>query len=478
MSRKDKDKDKSLIDKEPTLGKPVPEEGEELIPLPEEVLGEVPEDIPEPTHEAARSTIRLNGRKDKGSRDESDPGDGSRIIVSGGKRRNRVMDIRAARKRQKEKRRLRTVMILLVVMLLAEMAYMFRAAWVPKLEALMDKNKEIVVNDGKNQKGNFPITYSEGSVSDISFIGNCLVTVDKNQVRLYNENGTEAGSFPHSFADPVLRTADKRMMLYDKGGTFIKVMNRTSEIFTKTLGSRIILADIADNNNLVVVTSNEKYQGIMTVYDPNGREIFKWSSSTRILSVSFAEEGESMIVTTFSQSGGQLCSVVRHFSLDSENELMKSKPLPILAVRAGLSSSGDYWVAGDTAFYRLDDRGDVLMSWEYPGTLKAVDMDESCAVLCFEGTSRLSSELIIFRSDSAAETPDSHISAQDGAPVSMVVSGGKVILLKTMQVDCYDIFGSLLATAELESQHTAMTFFGDSIYFLDFKEINKISFTT
>lgn len=387
-------------------------------------------------------------------------------------------EIRDARHREKKKRQIRTIVAVLIVAMFAGGAYFTRGKWVPKLESVLYRPKETIVNDGEVKKGNFPLSFDNGSVSSISNTGSYLLCLDKNQLKFYDQDGEESNSFSHNYADPVMRTSDKRVLLYDKGGSSLMVVGKKSEMFTKSVTNRLIMAELASNDNVAVVTSDEKYAGILTVYDGNGREIYKWSSSAAVLSVTFDESGSGCFVTTYSSKGGMLSSIVRYLKFDSEDPEMVSEPLPVLALQAMKNESGDIWVAGDTAFYRLDSRGRILTTYKYEGTISDFALSESCAAIVLNGIQRRSSELLIFDSSTENDQPDKRVKEADGDPERLKISGSKIVLLKANSIDCYDRFGNLDATAECSSDYSDFVYFGDSVYFCDYREVNKISFAT
>ncbi|SEK83352.1 DUF5711 family protein [Ruminococcus albus] len=387
-------------------------------------------------------------------------------------------EIRDARQREKKKRRVRTIAAVLIVALFAGGAYLARGKWVPKLESVLYRPKETIVNDGEVKKGNFPLSFDDGAVSSISNTGSYLLCLDKNQLKFYDSDGEEVNSFSHNYADPVMRTSDKRVLLYDKGGSSLMVVGRKSEMFTKSVKNRLIMAELASNDNVAVVTSDERYAGILTVYDGNGREIYKWSSSASVLSVTFDESGSGCFVTTYSNKGGMLSSVVRYLTFDSEDPEMVSESLPVLALQAVKNESGDIWVAGDTAFYRLDSRGKILTTYKYEGTISDFALSSSCAAVVLDGIRRRSSELLIFDSSTENDQPDKRVKESDGMPERLKISGSKIVLLKENSIDCYDRFGNLDATAECSSDYSDFVYFGDSVYFCDYREVNKISFAT
>ena len=105
-------------------------------------------------------------------------------------------------------------------------------------------------------------------------------------------------------------------------------------------------------------------------------------------------------------------------------------------------------------------------------------MSSSCAAVVLEGIRRSSSELLIFDSSTENDQPDKRVKESDGTPERLKISGSKIVLLKENSIDCYDRFGNLDATAECSSDYSDFVYFDDSVYFCDYREVNKISFAT
>ena len=120
---------------------------------------------------------------------------------------------------------------------------------------------------------------------------------------------------------------------------------------------------------------------MLTVYDSSGAEIYQWSSSRRILDISFDKDGSGCCISTFSSSGGALRSVIYYVTFDSTKEKMKSEQLETLAVAVQRNDNGDYWVVGDTCFYKLDSNGKILMQYEYPEELSDYALTDTTAAV-------------------------------------------------------------------------------------------------
>lgn len=60
--------------------------------------------------------------------------------------------------------------------------YASRGVWVPKLEGILDRPHATIVNDGKKQSGNFPLTFDESSVNVIKQLSDGIVRVDDRNI--------------------------------------------------------------------------------------------------------------------------------------------------------------------------------------------------------------------------------------------------------------------------------------------------------
>lgn len=157
---------------------------------------------------------------------------------------------------------------------------------------------------------------------------------------------------------------------------------------------------------------------------------------------------------------------------------MKSEPLDILALEVMENDNGDFWVVGDTAFCKLDGSGNLILSYEYSSSLVDYDLSAECAALAFNGIQRKSTDIVMFNSDSDSKTSDNQIYTDDGCPKRMYIENGKIILLKENNIEAYDFSGNLLATADVSTEYVDFTFFNENVYFLGYREINKIAFST
>lgn len=386
-----------------------------------------------------------------------------------------MMDIREARKKEKNKKRLKKAMIILVVVAFGVLAYLTRSKWVYKLEGIFDRKPNIIVNDGEKQKGNFPISINKSSANILCTLDNNIISADDTNIYIYDENGKKTNSFVHNLTSPIVRVADKRILVFDNGGNELKVYNKSDEIYTKTIDENILYAEICKNGYTAVITETEKYPSSLTVFDNNGDEIYRWSSGKRIIDISFNDSGNGCYITTFSSDDGLLQSVIYYVKFNSTEEKMKSEKLSTLVIDTYENSNGEIWAVGDDRFYKIDNDGKILLEYEYTDELKSYSLNKNIASVVVDGISKGSSYIAIFDADSDKIEPNVAIS-ESGLPKKLITYGKKTMLLCDRAVEAFDSRGNCIATVEAEVDYTDFAYLNESVYFLGYKEINKTKF--
>lgn len=388
-----------------------------------------------------------------------------------------MTDIRKQRKKQKVHRNVKRVAAAVVIVGLGVGVYFSRGLWVPKLEGILDKPHDTIVNDGVTQTGNFPIEMDDSTVNKITRLDNNIIIADSGHIYYYDTNGKLRDTVYHNYGSPVVRTAGKRMLCFDNGGTSFKVYNKSGELFEKKTDASIIYAAIADNGNVAVVSQSEKYTAALSVYDSNGTEIYRWSNGDRIMNISFSEHGAGCYVTAFSSDAGIIVSKVHYIEFDTTDELMQSDELDSLVLEVVKNDNGNIWAIGDEKLYLLDSKGKIKSSYEYPADIVAFDADESCAAVIMSGTAHESTKTAVFDSDSDNAQPKI-IDSLSGSPKKVSCEDGIAFVLSSKAVNSYDAKGNLLATAEVSSDYKNFVYYSGAVYFVGSREIDKILFDT
>ena len=383
-------------------------------------------------------------------------------------------DFRRARSMLKSRKRLKKLIIVLILVIIAAAVYYTRGLWVPKLEGILDKPHETVVNDGTVQSGYFPIDVS-GTASQISRLDGSLIYVDNGHIYTYDQNGKLRNTDYHSFGNPVLDTNGKRMLLFDNKASGFKLYNKSGEMFEKRVDGTILYGKLAENGNVLIVSEDDKYTVSLAVYDKNGTVIYNWQNGDRIVNASFTDGGDGIVVTTFDIISGSTESRVSYCDITKSGSVITCSGIEGLAVAAFRNKSGNIWALTRNDLLLYSDAGLLLTSCQLDTDVTHYDFCEDCACICIEGVGHNTEKTFIFDSSDKTLTP-----VQPAEPVSGVKRircfDGIAFVLGSGKLDAYAPDGSLVSTAAVTDEHNDFVYIDEAVFLVGKRSINKIVF--
>lgn len=175
------------------------------------------------------------------------------------------------------------------------------------------------------QKGDgFPVMHAMGEPKNMeSANGQAAVLTDTN-FAIYNSTGKEVKNVLHGYASPVLKTEGGRALLYDRGGKLLRVDSARRTLFNKSFEQIIHTAELSQEGMLAVVTDSARYAGELFVYNKENEQIFKWSSTERMIyTMSFLRGDKGLVASTLSAKDGEIVSTLDFLDFSKTTEKAK-----------------------------------------------------------------------------------------------------------------------------------------------------------
>ncbi len=274
------------------------------------------------------------------------------------KHERREEDERSKKRRQKRRKRfiLRWVAVLVVAALVATVA----RYW-DKLspETLVEGIGSFFTGDGEN---GFPIDVSGNRIYQMETADNCTAILSDTYLALYNSNGSEVMRRTHSYAEPLLRSAGKYLLIAERGGKRLQLETRSKTIITHTTKYDIITAAVHTNGDVAVITEAEQgYNARLTVYRKDGTVLYERLCSTLLADVAFSPNGKNVAVAAISADKGAIHSAIEVLSLQSSD----SAPVKmyggndVLLCRVSYLSGSLITAVGDTAVWMYHPQKDT-----------------------------------------------------------------------------------------------------------------------
>lgn len=157
----------------------------------------------------------------------------------------------------------------------------------------------------------FPIEDDFSDVLQAEGMATTMAVLDPDNFTVYSPTAKNIFTYSHTMQNPVMDTASKRAVLYDIGGTELKVTNGHSILFNQNMENTIIHAEISDSNRVAVTTRSASFNGEVSVYNYNMKQRFVWYCATGFpVYTVLSDSGKLMAVNTVSTDDGMLADTI------------------------------------------------------------------------------------------------------------------------------------------------------------------------
>ena len=209
----------------------------------------------------------------------------------------------------------------------------------------------------------YPVFLSDEQPQEICAQGNEVLVLSDTLLEAYNKNGRQIYSRQHGFSNPAMDVGAARVLVYDRGGTGVKIYNNDRLLEERRLEQSIYTAAIGRNGSAAFVTRADGYTAQVSVVDKEFASVYNWWSAEELVSaVALSDDGKRMAAAALRAEGGQYVSTLYVF------DLTKSAPVATLsygtAVIAGLESRGGRLTV-------ITDASVSTVDWNCEGALAA-----------------------------------------------------------------------------------------------------------
>lgn len=145
------------------------------------------------------------------------------------------------------------------------------------------------------------ISYSSGSIPSFAPFKDGFVVLESSSVSVYSRDNVKFSSHTINYRNPVLRTSDKYILCYDRGGKNLCVYDSFDILFEKEFSDVIINATVDNDGRVAVLTEKYGYKGLLTVFGKSFEEKFMWySAESYLVDVAFTTTNSVAVVSIVS----------------------------------------------------------------------------------------------------------------------------------------------------------------------------------
>lgn len=271
---------------------------------------------------------------------------------------NEVKTIESQRQKHKEKKLLFIVQLLLGMILLVTASYvLYINRYHPAINNLLGGNLNSI-----RSKNPSSVTLDSSIEYNFNVYKDNILLTSRDGIKAINKAGEEIWSITMTLSDPLVESNHKYILVADKGGREVNVVTNYSIVCTRKTEEPIVAVAINETGYFAIVTKEKGYKGKVSVFNPEGQEIYKWHSvDNYIADLDISNDGKKLAVSTIDLSKGYVSSGVAFFNLTEE------KPYAGIVIDETLISNikfyqdGSVVVVGDNQMIGFSPQG--IQKW-------------------------------------------------------------------------------------------------------------------
>lgn len=336
-----------------------------------------------------------------------------------------------------------------------------------------------LTRDADGQAQSFPY---DGGVNDaFADLGGSLLVAGDSGVRLYSPAGVLLAEEPVVMARPVAYAAGKYAVVYDAGGTALRLFNGSRQLLSLDGGGTLLSATVNPSGWLAVVHQASGYKGAVSVYDGKQQKRMQFNFSSRFVTdAQISSDASTLAVVTLGQEETGFRSSLLVYDLNatlaagsqSDNEPQAQCDLGGCLPLSLRGVPGRFRAVGDSALAVCSADGASTLLYDYAGRyLKSFSLGGEDFTVLLLGKYRAGSaaELTVVGEDGQA-TASLSLNEQ---LLSLSAAGRYIGVLTADRLDIYTrdltLYGSLEGTAGarrvlMRADGSAMLIGGETAY--------------
>lgn len=177
-----------------------------------------------------------------------------------------------------------------------------------------DKNifRKEVTQDNVNS-----IELNESQSSNIYAFNKYIGILNKNEFTIYNSTGNEEKKLEVQVSTPIFDSANRFLAVAEKKGKKLYLITDKDITWETEIEGNISQVHVNKNGYVAVVITDTSYKTIITMYNPEGKEMFKtYLSSTRTADVAISNDNKYLAIAEVDTSGTIIQSNIKIISIE------------------------------------------------------------------------------------------------------------------------------------------------------------------
>lgn len=145
-----------------------------------------------------------------------------------------------------------------------------------------------------------------------------ITILDKNMIEVYTNSSKPDFTLEVSISNPIYADNNRFLCVAEKSGNKVYLISGQNIIWQKDVEGQISKVNVNKNGYVAVVTSNSGYKTIITLYNPNGEELFiTYLPTTYAADIEISSDNKYLAIAEVNTSGTIMQTDVRVVSIEN-----------------------------------------------------------------------------------------------------------------------------------------------------------------
>ena len=162
------------------------------------------------------------------------------------------------------------------------------------------------------------IDYNSDANVEICAYDKYIGVLSKNEFNIYNNSGKEEAKLEIPANNVIFSSCNKFLGIAENGGQEIYLISGQNLLWDNKIEGSISKICVNKNGYFAVVISDTSYKTIVSLYNPNGKELFKiFLSSTRVADITISNDNKYLALAEIDTSSSVIKSNVKIISVEN-----------------------------------------------------------------------------------------------------------------------------------------------------------------
>ncbi len=196
-----------------------------------------------------------------------------------------------------------------------------------------------------------------------------MLMIDAEGISALDKSGRGTFDIVHSSASPMVSVRGKYIMIADSFGKTVSTYEREKAVNQITTENEILCAKVNKNGYIVVATDELGFKGMVTLYDKNGSEIYKWHSGNGYIGAVDISSNNKIAVSQIVTDKETVRSRIIIIDYKSKNDPKTVAEIDGIVAEVKYRENGRLSVVSDKSFRELKKNGKTLYTIDFEGKI-------------------------------------------------------------------------------------------------------------